>query len=83
MRSGYTAIEEYCNILAEGLIEHRGNLPPKGDLDSNGKTNIFDLLGILKALSRGETSWEADLNYDGKVNIFDLLEMLRALTSGG
>ena len=83
MSSGYTAIEEYCNILAEGLIAYRGNLPQKGDLDNNGKTNIFDLLGILKALSRGETSWEADLNYDGKVNIFDLLEMLRALKSRG
>ena len=81
MSSGYTAIEEYCNVLAEGLIEHRGSLPPKGDLDSNGKTNIFDLIGLLKAFSGGEKGWEADLNYDGKVNVFDLLEMLMALKS--
>ncbi|MBW1696397.1 MAG: dockerin type I repeat-containing protein [Deltaproteobacteria bacterium] len=83
MSSGYTAIEEYCNVLAQGLIEHRGNLPPKGDLDGNGKINIFDLLALLRAIIDSETGWAADLNYDGKVDIFDLLEMLRSLKSRG
>ncbi len=81
MASGYTAIEEYCNVLAQGLIEHRGSLPAKGDLDLDGKTGIFDLLAILKIMVNGDNNWAADLNYDGKVNIFDLLEMLKSLSN--
>ena len=79
MSSGYAAIEEYCNVLAGGLIEHRGNLPPKGDLDQDGRTNIFDLLAMLKKISGGDQDWASDMNYDGRVDIFDLLELLRAL----
>ena len=79
MASGYTAIEEYCNVLAQGLIEHRGSLPVKGDLDRDGQIRIFDLLKMLKALS-DDQNWAADMNYDGRVDIFDLLELLRSLT---
>lgn len=80
MPSGYTAIEEYCNVLADGLIEHRGSLPAKGDLDMDGNIGIFDLLALLKNLQNGVIDWASDMNYDGKVDIFDLLELLRALS---
>ena len=80
MASGYTAIEEYCNVLAQELIEHRGNLPVKGDLDQDSKTGIFDLIKMLKALSEDQNC-TADMNYDGRVNIFDMLELIRAMVS--
>ena len=51
-----------------------------GDLDSNGKIDIFDLLGLLKVLGGSQqASAAADTNGDGKVDIFDLLELLKLL----
>lgn len=84
MASGYTAIEQYANMLAAELVERGESPPPKGDLDGNGRRDIFDLLALLRKLtgSAGQ-DWEADLNYDGRVDIFDLLEMLRQIVAGG
>lgn len=82
MPSGYTAIEEYANLLAERLIMHRGEPPKRGDIDGNGRTDIFDLLGLLRVLAGGEGGGAltaADVNLDRKTDIFDLLEMLRLL----
>jgi len=82
MDSGYTAIEDYCNRLAHELVEHRGGLPMKGDLDNDGKCSLNDLLLMLKAIARQAAGdWAADLNYDNKVNTWDLPELLRLLVS--
>ena len=52
----------------------------KGDVNGDGKVNIFDLLSLLKVLSGKETAEGAvDVNGDGKINIFDLLELLKTL----
>ena len=80
MASGYSTVEEYCNMLAETMIERSGILPVKGDLNRDGKTGIFDLIEMLKVLSEDQ-NWAADMNYDGRVNIFDLLEIIRAMVS--
>ncbi|MEK7803967.1 MAG: hypothetical protein AAB251_06145, partial [Deltaproteobacteria bacterium] len=45
-----------------------------GDLNKDGKVNIFDLSILLRNWGRSGTG---DLNNDGKVNIFDLSIMLR------
>ncbi|MFH1068797.1 MAG: pectate lyase precursor [Candidatus Glassbacteria bacterium] len=82
MHSGYTAIEEYANQLAEALVEYRGILPPKGDLNGDRRQNIFDLLSLLGMLTKKQRSWEADINWDRKVDIFDLLALLRELKAG-
>jgi Ca2+-binding EF-hand superfamily protein len=51
-----------------------------GDLDNNGKIDIFDLLGILKVLGGSQAaSGGADVDGNGKVDIFDLLAILRLL----
>ncbi|MFC1537755.1 S8 family serine peptidase [Gemmatimonadota bacterium] len=53
-----------------------------GDVDQNGKANIFDLLKLLRLLSGQDTSPSpcADLNGDLQLNIFDLLELLKILS---
>ncbi|HLA41493.1 MAG TPA: dockerin type I domain-containing protein [Candidatus Glassbacteria bacterium] len=60
-------------------MEYQGVIPPKGDLNADNRKDIFDLLALLRVLSKRESSWEADINYDGKVDIFDLLAILREL----
>ena len=79
LTSGYTAIEEYGNLLAQRLIETGGNFPARGDVNANGTVNIFDLLELIGALREDSPGWAADLNLDGRVNLFDLLELLRLL----
>ena len=56
-------------------------IPPTapGDLDADGRVDIFDLLRLLKALSSRETTRAMDLDGDGNVDIFDLLRLLRLL----
>ena len=57
----------------------------KGDLDSNGEINIFDLLDLLKILSGKLVPEEqrlfgaADVDTSGTINIFDLLALLGVL----
>ena len=53
----------------------------RGDVNQDGKVNIFDLLDLLRILAgtQDETS-SADVSQDGKVNIFDLLELLKLLS---
>jgi len=53
----------------------------KGDLDVNGKVDVFDLLELLKVLSGAHpASTASDLDGNGKTDIFDLLELLKVLS---
>jgi len=55
----------------------------KGDIDTNGRVDIFDLLAILKTLGGAEEpTAESDVNYNGETDIFDLLELLKVLAGG-
>ncbi|HUU27984.1 MAG TPA: SUMF1/EgtB/PvdO family nonheme iron enzyme [archaeon] len=55
----------------------------RGDINEDGKVNIFDLLELLKVLAgQQQTDRQnqiADVDIDGKVNIFDLLGLLKVL----
>ena len=55
----------------------------QGDVNADGKANIFDLLGLLKVLAGIENDADyvqrSDITGDGKANIFDLLELLKLL----
>ncbi len=79
MESGYTAIEEYANMLAAGLIGRVDGLPPKGDVDGDGDRDIFDIVRLMLALrtGSGDVSWEADVDYNGTLNFNDLLALIR------
>ncbi len=61
--------------LEEGAMDV--SLP--GDIDGNGKTDIFDIVRAAGAYGTylGEEQWvlEADVNWDGKVDIFDIVGM--------
>jgi hypothetical protein len=50
--------------------------PKKGDLDRNGKVNIFDLSELLRRWGWVKNMGEADLNQDSRINIFDLTVLL-------
>jgi len=57
---------------------------PDFDLDGDGRTGVFDLLALLRALSSGVPAGEDvskyDLTGDGRLNVFDLLALLRKLS---
>ena len=54
-----------------------------GDIDANGKTNVFDMLDLLKILKAPASATEqSDTNNDGKTDIFDLLCLLNLLKNG-
>ena len=55
--------------------------PLAGDMNSDGRVDIFDLLALLQILASDSQEFNlcADLNGDGAVDIFDLLEMLYIL----
>ncbi len=48
------------------------------DLNSNGRTEITDLIELLRRLARGEAP---DINGDGRGDVFDLIEILLVLSS--
>jgi hypothetical protein len=51
-----------------------------GDLDNSGQRDVFDLLEILKIVSRrNEATLCSDLNGSGTTDIFDLLELLKLM----
>ena len=54
--------------------------PVRGDLNGDGKANIFDLLEVLKALRDPNPPAAADLDGNEVVNIFDVLEMLKIMS---
>ena len=55
--------------------------PLAGDLNSDGRVDIFDLLALLQVLASDSEDFNvcADLNGDGAIDIFDLLEILYLL----
>ena len=51
-----------------------------GDLDGNGRVDIFDLLALLKVIAgKVEPTDCADVNLDGRTDIFDLLQLLKLI----
>jgi len=84
--SGYypAALEVYegGRKLRSFAFQLKGNLSPF-DLTRDGKTNIFDLLDMLRILASDQPTgadWSAyDLNHDGKVTVLDLIVLLKDL----
>ena len=56
--------------------------PAPGDINADGRVNVFDLLAILSAWGDclppppPEAPCPADLNHDGRINVTDLLTLL-------
>jgi pectate lyase len=72
MHSGYTAIEEYCNILAHRLVDTKGVMPVRGDVNGNGDMSAGDLFALLKIWMSGTHSWAADMDIDGEISLRDI-----------
>ncbi|MCE5272251.1 dockerin type I domain-containing protein, partial [bacterium] len=56
--------------------------PPAGDVNADGRRDVFDLLALLRLLSGAEPDPDrrGDLNSDGRMDVFDLLALLKALS---
>jgi hypothetical protein len=72
MESGYTAIEEYCHLLARRLIETHGQLPPRGDVNGDGSRGVGDLFSLAGKWISGSHNWAADMDIDGRISVHDL-----------
>ena len=71
-----------CDLApVHSLSDFQQGVTPQGDVNENGKVDIFDLLELLKVLGGSSQATEgADVNEDGKVDIFDLLQLLKILS---
>ncbi len=82
------ALDGY-SISAPGMLEVTGEVTGlelvahpagSGDIDGNGRADIFDLLRLLGVLGgRVEPGGGEDVDGDGRVDIFDMLEILRII----
>jgi hypothetical protein len=79
MPSGYSAIEEYINELAERLIQEAS--PKQGDLNLDGLVDAIDVQLCVDVFLGFETDSairiRADLNKDGLVNALDVQETVK------
>ncbi|MEA1997695.1 MAG: hypothetical protein U9N45_08640, partial [Gemmatimonadota bacterium] len=77
MESGYTAIEEYCNMLAQRLIETRGRPPEKiYDFNSDGELNIADAIALILLAKENQDELRFDTNGDGVWTIIDVVKLI-------
>lgn len=76
----------YSTTTAQAQIDGNSVVPasttrPDGDVNRDGREDIFDLLDLLKYLGGGgNPNHVTDINQDSKTNIFDLLELLKVLS---
>jgi len=52
-----------------------------GDMNMDGKLDIFDLLALLKFLNLAEPPYHSDLDLNGSLDIYDIAALLNLLTS--
>ncbi|MCE5270096.1 dockerin type I domain-containing protein [bacterium] len=76
IEGGESVLLTYSSL---GGIVTIGGAP--GDVDGNGKLDVFDLLGLLKVLSGAQVgNGLSDVDGNGKIDIFDLLALLKKLS---
>jgi hypothetical protein len=75
MESGYTAIEEYCNMLARRIIDDRGKtLPPlRYDYTGDLRLNVADVVGSILLFLKEPSNPQLDVSGDGRYSITDLI----------
>jgi len=67
-------------LLSSYQLTARGSTGVQGDVDGNAKTDIFDLLDLLRVLGgNAPESVFSDVDQNGKTDIFDLLKLLTLL----
>jgi len=77
MEPGYTAIEEYCNMLARRLAETRGNLPPlRYDFTGDLRLSVADAIGCILLSFKDPSNPQLDVSGDGRYSITDAIRLL-------
>jgi hypothetical protein len=68
----FPAFSTVAIILNQNLLPSPSPSPSlAGDVDGNGKVNIFDYNAILSDFGKTGTNLASDLNKNGRVDIFD------------
>ena len=77
MASGYTAVEEYCNMLAQRLILAGDRAPEQlYDFNSDGVLNLADALSlVLKGIGNPEDP-RLDIDWDGRFAVMDVVRLI-------
>ena len=71
-----------ADVSSGEVVEVTAAVAP-GDVNGDGRINIFDLLGLLKILAGiNPPTAGSDINLDGTTNIFDLIRLLIMLRTG-
>jgi len=77
MASGYTAIEEYCNMLAARLIAAADKGPEElYDFNGDGKLGIADAVGMILLARENPQDQRLDVNGDGRYSITDVIRLI-------
>ena len=77
MESGYTAIEEYCNMMAQRLVDTRGKMPPlRYDFTGDLRLSIADAISNVLMSFKNHSGPELDVNGDGRYSINDVIRLL-------
>jgi pectate lyase len=77
LASGYTAIEEYCNMLAEKLIATQGKSPVElYDFNGDEELGIADVISLVLRGLQDPADPLHDLNLDGRFTVSDAISLL-------
>ena len=56
---------------------------PEGDVNSDGKTDISDVVAIINVMAGKDTNTRADVNCDGKPDIADVVSVINMMAGNG
>ena len=55
-----------------------GGIAPLGDVDASGKTDVADVLFLLRAILNQNADPLWDTNFDGDINLLDVVQASKA-----
>ena len=77
MASGYTAIEEYCNLAAARLIQTWGaGAVQLYDFNDDGELGVADVIGLILLARQNPENEQLDVNRDGRFTMADAIQLL-------
>ncbi len=77
MASGYTAVEEYCNLAAARLIQTWGaGAVQLYDFNGDGELGVADVIGLILLARQNPENEQLDVNWDCRFTMADAIQLL-------